>query len=117
MRATGSALGVLSTTSASYLSFSSPFTDYLPLSRVFTVLLQTQRLKYQLVVFLVHDVIKHFIFPEKQVMLHFKRCGLKKYGKMKCFTTSCTRKTSYVVFQTLQFEKVRGKSTGKLNVL
>jgi hypothetical protein len=32
----------------------------------------------------------------KQVTLHFKRCGLKKYGKMKCLMTSCTRKTSNV---------------------
>ena len=28
-------------------------------------------------------------------------------GKMKCFITSCTRKTSNVVFQTLTFEKIR----------
>jgi hypothetical protein len=31
-----------------------------------------------------------------KVTLHFKRCGLKKYGKMKCLMTSCTRKTSNV---------------------
>jgi hypothetical protein len=49
----------------------------------------------------------------KQVTLHFKRCGLIKYGKMKCFITSCTSKASNVSFQTLRFEKVRGKSTGK----
>ena len=28
--------------------------------------------------------------------LYFKRCGVKKYGKMKCLMTSCTRKTSNV---------------------
>ena len=39
-------------------------------------------------------------------------CGLKKYGKMKCFITSCTRKASNVAFQTLRFEKVREKSRG-----
>jgi hypothetical protein len=33
----------------------------------------------------------------KQVTLHFKSCGLKKYGKMKCLMTSCTRKTSNVI--------------------
>ena len=38
---------------------------------------------------------------------YFKRCGLKRYGKMKCFITSCTRKASNVAFQTLPFEKVR----------
>jgi hypothetical protein len=43
--------------------------------------------------------------------------GLIKYGKMKCFITSCTSKASNVSFQTLRFEKVRGKSTGKWNVL
>ena len=43
---------------------------------------------------------------EMQVTLHYKRCGLKKYGKMKCFITSCTRKASNVAFQTLRFEKV-----------
>jgi hypothetical protein len=32
----------------------------------------------------------------KQVTLHFKRCGLKKYGKMKFLMTSWTRKTSNV---------------------
>ena len=32
---------------------------------------------------------------------------------MKGFITSCTRKSSNVAFQTLQFEKVREKSTGK----
>jgi hypothetical protein len=51
--------------------------------------------------------------------LYFKRCGLKKYGekygKMKCFITSCTRKASSVAFRTLRFEKVREKSTGKSN--
>jgi hypothetical protein len=39
--------------------------------------------------------------------LYYKSCGLKKYVKMKCLMTSCTRKTSNVAFQTLQFEKVR----------
>jgi hypothetical protein len=33
-----------------------------------------------------------------QVTLHFKRC-LKKYGKMYCFITSYTRKTSNEVFK------------------
>jgi hypothetical protein len=32
----------------------------------------------------------------KQATLHFKRCSLKKYGKMKFPMTSCTRKTSNV---------------------
>ena len=36
---------------------------------------------------------------------------------MKCFIMSCTRKESNVAFQTLWFEKVLEKSTGKLNVL
>jgi hypothetical protein len=53
---------------------------------------------------------------EKQVTLHFKRCGLKKYGKTKCFITSCTRKASNVAFQTW-FEKVWQKCTGKWNVI
>jgi hypothetical protein len=47
---------------------------------------------------------------------YWKSTG-KKYGKMRCFITSCTRKASNVAFQTLRFEKVRVKSTGKLNVL
>ena len=37
----------------------------------------------------------------------------EKIGKMKCFITSCTRKASNVAFQTLRFEKVREKRTGK----
>jgi hypothetical protein len=37
----------------------------------------------------------------------------EKYGKMKCFITSCTRKASNIAFQTLRFEKVWGKRTGK----
>jgi hypothetical protein len=41
----------------------------------------------------------------------------KKYGKMKCFIMSCTRKASNVAIQTLRFEKVREKSTGKWNAL
>ena len=41
----------------------------------------------------------------------------KKYGKMKCFITSCTRKASNVAFQTLRFERGGGKSTAKWNVL
>ena len=36
-----------------------------------------------------------------------EECGLKKYRKMKCLITSCTRKTSNVALQTLRFEKVR----------
>ena len=31
-------------------------------------------------------------------LLYIKRCGLKKYGEMKCFITSCTRKSSNVAF-------------------
>jgi hypothetical protein len=45
---------------------------------------------------------------------YFKRCDLKKYGKLKCVITSCTRKASSVAFQTLRFEKVRGKKYGKM---
>jgi hypothetical protein len=40
-------------------------------------------------------LLRHLL--EKQVTLHFKRCGLKKYGKMKCFITSCTRKVGGIV--------------------
>jgi hypothetical protein len=32
----------------------------------------------------------------KQITLHFKRCGLKKYGKMKCFITSFPVKRPYL---------------------
>ena len=46
-------------------------------------------------------------------MLYFIRCGLKKYGKMKCFMTSCTQKISNVAFQTLRFEKVQENDTRK----
>jgi hypothetical protein len=38
----------------------------------------------------------HFTIGKQVIMLHFKRCGLKKYGKMKCLMTSCTRKTCNV---------------------
>jgi hypothetical protein len=41
----------------------------------------------------------------------------KKYGKMKCFITSCTRKASNVAFQALCFETVRGKKTWKWYVI
>ena len=42
--------------------------------------------------------IKYF-YNVTQVMLHLKRCRLKKYGKMKCLITSYKRKTSNEVFQ------------------
>ena len=45
--------------------------------------------------------------------LRFEKVRGKKYGKMKCFIMSCTRKASNVAIQTLRFEKVREKSTGK----
>jgi hypothetical protein len=38
-------------------------TSFLDLKRKKNVFHKAQRLKYKLVVFLVHDVIKHFIFP------------------------------------------------------
>jgi hypothetical protein len=46
-----------------------------------------------------HDDWRHFQsrHSENDAMyaetVHFKGCGLKKYGKMKCLMTSCTRKT------------------------
>jgi hypothetical protein len=58
------------------------------------------------------NVLKRHVL-EKQVTLHFKHHGLKKYGKMKCSITSCTRKAINVASQTLRFENVREKSTGK----
>ena len=48
-------------------------------------------------------------------MLYFKRCGLKKYGKMKYFNKSSTWKTSNIAFQMLQFGKVRKNDTRKTN--
>jgi hypothetical protein len=58
-----------------------------------TATFEIQRLKYQLVVFIVHDVIKHLIFPYffpylftiQPTFLHLKRCGLKKFGGNEMF--------------------------------
>jgi hypothetical protein len=64
---------------------------------------------FNLLFFHIFHIISQFSrhVQEKQVTLHFKRCSLKKYGNMKCFITSCTRKASNVAFQTLRFQKVR----------
>jgi len=40
-----------------------------------------------------------YFYNVTQVTLHFKRCRLKKYGKMICLITSYNRKTSNEVFQ------------------
>jgi hypothetical protein len=69
-----------------------------------TATFEIQRLKYQLVVFLVHDVIKHFIFS-------YKRFGFKKYGKIQCSITSCTRKVGWIV---KRFGKYRRKVSWKV---
>jgi hypothetical protein len=49
---------------------------------------------------------------QKKSHLNSEKKG-KKYGKIKCFITSCTRKASNAALQTLRFEKVRKNITGK----